>query len=79
MRKRGGGLMDFLNAGLWGEAYAQSDGSLFSILKLRLWYGFLILSPFLLLIGLYFAFAKPVKKEPFHQKDKRKSPMFRSL
>ena len=80
MARKGAGLgIDAVNAGLWGVAYANSDGSFMGTIGNRLWYGFLIIGIPLLVIGgiwLFFGSVKKVK-EPFSNKDVHKRPMFR--
>ena len=75
---KGGDLGQLANAGLWGVAYENSDGSIMGTIGTRLWYGFLILSP-LLIIGVVFLFFGHTTKvkESFDNKDVRKRPMFR--
>ena len=82
MPRRGAGLgADAVNAGLWGVAYENSDGSVMGTIGNRVWYGFLIVGVPLLIIGvLWLLFGhtfKPAAKEPFSNKDVRKRPMFR--
>ena len=80
MPRKGGGLgMDVANAGLWGVAYSNSDGSVMGTIGTRLWYGFLIVGlPLLLIAFVWLFFGRTTKKETFHNKDIRKRPMFRS-
>jgi len=78
MRRGGSEVGQLANAGLWAAAYENSDGSIAGTIGTRLWYGFLILSP-LILIGLAFMFfGHTTKKESFKNKDVRKRPMFSS-
>jgi hypothetical protein len=81
MPRKGGGIgADAVNAGLWGVAAANSDGSVMGTIGNRLWYGFLILGvPLLLIATVYLFFGHTTKKEPFDNKNKdvRKRPMFR--
>ena len=70
--KKGSGLFATVaNAGLWGFAYAKSDGSFWDVLKLRFWYGFLILAviatPILLIVIIYYFFGKKTPAEDVHK------------
>jgi len=80
MPRKGAGLaLDAANAGLWGVAYANSDGSVVSTVGNRLWYGILIIGIPLLVIGTIWLFFGSVSKpkEPFSNKEVHKRPMFR--
>jgi hypothetical protein len=71
--KKGSGLFGTVaDVGLWGIAYENSDGSFWSVLKLRLWYGFIILAVLGLPIMLFFIFAKktPAPNTPETKKSK---------
>jgi len=79
MRRGGTEVGQLANAGLWATAYANSDGSVMGTIGARLWYGFLILSPLLVIGVLFMLFGHTTKKEPFKNKDVRKRPMFTSI
>jgi hypothetical protein len=79
MRRGGTEVGQLANAGLWGTAYANSDGSVMGTIATRLWYGFLILSPLIVIGVLFMLFGRTTKKEAFGNKDVRKRPMFTSI
>ena len=78
MRRGGTEVGQLANAGLWATSYANSDSSIMGTIAMRLWYGFLILSPLVIIGVLFLLFGHTTKaKESFHNKDVRKRPMFR--
>lgn len=77
--RRGGGLV---NDGLWGVAYANSDGTVTGTIQNRFMYSGYILLGILVTICigaiLWTLFGKvtPKQKEPFKNKKVSKRPMF---
>lgn len=80
MPRGGSEVGQLANAGLWGVAAANSDGTVIGTIGNRLWYGFLLIGiPLLLIVTVYLLFGHTTKaKESFTNKDVRKRPMFRS-
>ena len=48
MPKKGGGILDFINIGLWGLAAKNSDGTFTGTILTRTWYGILLIGIILL-------------------------------
>jgi hypothetical protein len=80
MPRKGGGLFgEAADIGLWGVAYANSDGSVVGTVENRFYYGFMLLLIIAAPVALFFLFAHTTtpKKEPFETKKVEKRPMFK--
>jgi hypothetical protein len=83
VRKGGGPLGDAVRVGMWGTAYANSDGTLASTVKNRYTYSFYIIIGLIVFIAIWFLFGHktfnptPITtKEPFENKEVKNRPMF---
>ena len=62
MVKKGGGISDLLDMGLWGLAIRNSDGTVAGTMLTRFWYGLILLGilivPFALIFLVWKIFGK---------------------